>query len=166
MSINSVTIMGRLTAAPELKYTRDDVPFCSFSMALERPYKNKDGEREVDFVDVTAWRGTAEFIERYFGKGDMLAVLGKLRQERWTTEDGQNRSKLIVVAQDASFCGGKKKDEGERIATSASPPRNDRDMLPPAKPAYVQPDEPMPWDEDYGQSGFADYARQDDYVSC
>lgn len=156
MSINSVTIMGRLTAAPELKYTRGDVPFCSFSMALERPYKNRDGEREVDFVDVTAWRGTAEFIEKYFSKGDMLAVLGKLRQERWTTDDGQNRSKLIVVAQDASFCGSKRKEDGERSETPA---------LPPAKPAYVQPDEPMPWDEDYGQSGFADYARQDDYVS-
>lgn len=154
MSINSVTLMGRLTAAPELKYTRDDVPVCTFSMALDRPYKNRDGEREVDFVDVTAWRGTAEFIEKYFGKGDMLAVLGKLRQERWTTEDGQNRSKLIVVAQDASFCGSKRKEDGERSETPA---------LPPAKPAYVQPDEPMPWDEDYGQSGFADYAQPGDY---
>jgi single-strand DNA-binding protein len=157
MSINSVTIMGRLASDPELNYTRDGVPFCTFSLALERPYKNREGKREVDFVDVTAWRGTAEFVEKYFSKGDMLAVLGKLRQERWTTDDGQNRSKLIVVAQDASFCGSKRKEDGERSEAAA---------LPPAKPAYVQPDEPMPWDEGYEQSGFADYARQDDYVSC
>ena len=157
MSINSVTIMGRLASGPELNYTRDDVPFCTFSLALERPYKNREGKREVDFVDVTAWRGTAEFVEKYFCKGDMLAVLGKLRQERWTTDDGQNRSKLIVVAQDASFCGSKRKENGERSEAPA---------LPPAKPANVQPDETMPWDEGYEQSGFADYARQDDYVSC
>ena len=153
MSINSVTIMGRLASDPELNYTRDDVPFCTFSLALERPYKNREGKREVDFVDVTAWRGTAEFVEKYFSKGDMLAVLGKLRQERWTTDDGQNRSKLIVVAQDASFCGSKQRESTERSEAPALPPD--------ANPGYVQPDEQ--WDGDYGQSGFADYAQPGDY---
>ena len=147
MSINSVTIMGRLTASPELKYTRDDVPFCTFSMALERPYKNKDGERGVDFIDCVAWRGTAEFIERNFQKGAMICVTGRLQIRDWTDKDGNKRRSAEILVDNAYFTGERRNTE-----RSAEAPAERRE------PAREQPPAPreVPPPQEYHQGKFAE----------
>lgn len=100
--LNQVIVMGRLTAEPELKYTSNNVPVLSFSVAVLRDYET-DGKRESDFINVTAWRNNAEFVANYFRKGAMMIVLGHLMQQRWTDDNGQNHSKMVVVADRVRF---------------------------------------------------------------
>ncbi|WP_432616844.1 single-stranded DNA-binding protein [Butyricicoccus sp.] len=100
--LNEVIVMGRLTAEPELKYTSNNIPVLSFSIAVSRSYET-DGKRESDFISVTAWRNTAEFVAKYFRKGAMMIVLGHLMQQRWTDDNGQNHSKMVVVADRVRF---------------------------------------------------------------
>ena len=110
--LNHVTLMGRLTADPELKKTESGVAFCRFSLAVERNYKNANGEYETDFYDVTAWRGTAEFLSKYFAKGRVAAVDGHLQTQKWTDKSGNKRVSVEVVAESVFF-GDSKKDAAE-----------------------------------------------------
>lgn len=86
---NHLTIMGRLVADPELRTTQSGIPVTSFRIAVERNYANQDNERETDFFDVTAWRGTAEIVCKYFSKGRMIAIDGRLETQAWTDRGGQ-----------------------------------------------------------------------------
>ena len=90
--INNVTLMGRLTAAPELKQTQSGVPVLSFCIAVDRNFQPKDGEKQADFINLVAWRNTAEFIARYFRKGDMIAVTGEIQTRKYQDKDGNNRT--------------------------------------------------------------------------
>lgn len=111
--INNVTLMGRLTADAELRATTTDKFVTSFSIAVERDFK-QNGERQADFINIVAWNKTAEFITKYFSKGDMIAVQGTL-QTRQYEKDGIKRTITEVLVEKASFCGGKteKKEEPE-----------------------------------------------------
>ena len=109
--LNRVCIGGRLTRDPEIIETASGVKLCRFSVACERNYKGKGGERETDFFDVNAWRGTAEFISRFYRKGSAIIVDGKLEQQRYTDRDGNSRSKIVVVA-DTCFFGETKRSGG------------------------------------------------------
>ncbi len=111
--LNKVILMGRITADPELKKTPTGTSVVSFSLAVERKY-SKDGNRETDFINCVAWRTTAEFIARYFTKGNMMALVGELQQRSYQTQQGEKRSVYEVVASDVSFCESKKSDT-ERI---------------------------------------------------
>ena len=104
--INSVVLMGRLTADPELRTTQSGKSVVSFSMAVERDFQ-QDGERQADFIDVVAWRGTAEFICKYFRKGQMLAIVGHIQTRTYTDKDGNKRKAVEVVADKAGFTGEK-----------------------------------------------------------
>lgn len=104
--LNNVTLMGRLTADPELRKTTNDKSVVSFSLAVERNYKS-EGETQVDFIRCTAWRQTAEFISKYFTKGQMLAVQGALRNEEYTTKSGDKRTNTVVLVDKAFFCDRK-----------------------------------------------------------
>lgn len=104
--INNVTLMGRLTAAPELKTTQSGTTVTSFCLAVDRNYQ-QNGERQADFINCIAWRSTAEFICRNFGKGDMIAITGEIQTRKYTDKDGKNRVAFEVIASQASFCGGK-----------------------------------------------------------
>lgn len=104
--LNQVNIMGRACAKPELKYTQSGLPVTSFRLAVDRNYLT-NGEREADFLTVVAWRGTAEFICRYFGKGQMLAINGRLQVRPWTDRDGNKREAVEIVAESAYFCGSR-----------------------------------------------------------
>lgn len=106
--INKVILTGRLTAAPELKMTPSSVPVTDFSIAAERRYAAKGEERIADFVDCIAWRNTAEFIAKHFGKGDMIAVVGSLQTRNYEV-DGKKRKDVKVVIDEAHFCGTKAK---------------------------------------------------------
>lgn len=101
--LNQVTIMGRLCAAPELRRTASGVSVTSFSIACERDFKGKDGNKETDFVDVVAYRNTAEFVEKYFSKGRMAVVSGRLQIRGWTDKDGNKRRTAEIVADNVYF---------------------------------------------------------------
>lgn len=105
--INNVTLMGRLTAAPELKQTPSGASVTTFCIAVERRYQPKDGEKQADFINCVAWRNTAEFITKYFGKGDMIAVVGEIQTRKYKDNNGNPRVAFEVVIDNASFCGGK-----------------------------------------------------------
>lgn len=117
--LNHITIMGRLTRDPELKTTNSGVPVVSFSLAVDRDFADKEsGERGVDFVDVTAWRHTAEFVSRYFTKGRMAVVSGRLQTRNWTDKDGNKRKAVEIVAENVYF-GDSKRNDSETAAPSA-----------------------------------------------
>lgn len=101
--------MGRLTRDPEVRRTQSGVAVASFSLAVDRDYKAQGGERQTDFVDVQAWRQTGEFVGRYFTKGRMAVVEGRLEIRDWTDRDGNKRRSAVVVA-DSIYFGDSKKD--------------------------------------------------------
>lgn len=105
--INSVVLMGRLTYDPELKSTPNGVAVTHIQIACDRTYPAKGEEKKVDFIDVTAWRKTADFISKYFHKGSMIAVEGSIRTNNFTDKDGNKRKTVEVIANKVSFCGSK-----------------------------------------------------------
>ena len=105
--INSVVIMGRLTFDPELRTTPSGVSVVQFQVAVDRNFQRQGEERKTDFIDVTAWRQTAEFISRYFRKGPMIAVEGSIQTDNFTDNSGNKRKSVRVVANNVSFCGSK-----------------------------------------------------------
>ena len=110
--LNHITIMGRLTRDPELRRTGSGIAVASFTLAVDRDFSPKDGgERETDFIDCVAWRQTGEFVSKYFTKGRMAVVSGRLQIRSWTDKDGNKRRTAEVVADNVYF-GDSKKDEG------------------------------------------------------
>lgn len=110
--LNRVTIMGRLTRDPELRHTQSGNAVTSFSLAVERDFKGQDGEKVTDFIDVVAWRNTAEFVNRYFTKGRMMVVDGRLQSRKWEDRDGNRRTSIEVVADNCYFGDSKKESSG------------------------------------------------------
>jgi single-strand DNA-binding protein len=105
--------MGRLTKDPELRQTHNGTPVAMFSLAVERNY-TKEGAREVDFFDVIAWQNRAEFVSKYFTKGQLVCVEGRLQRRAWTDKDNQNRYSFEIVAESVHFAGSKKNDDQSR----------------------------------------------------
>jgi len=110
--LNSVCLMGRLTADPELKSTQSGVSVCSFRIAVDRTYQPKGQEKQTDFINIVTWRGTAEFVSRYFRKGQLVAVQGSIQTGQYTDRDGNKRTTFDVVA-DNVFFAEKKAESGE-----------------------------------------------------
>jgi single-strand DNA-binding protein len=98
--------MGRLTKDPELKNTQSGIPMCRFSIAVDRAY-SKGQEKQTDFIDITAWRQTAEFVAKYFSKGRMILVEGKLQNNNYTDQNGVKHYQNVVIADSVAFCGDK-----------------------------------------------------------
>ncbi len=110
--LNKVIIMGRLTRDPELRQTTSGVPMCRISVAVDRQFKNQQtGEREADFINCVAWRQTAEFITRYFHKGNMILVEGNLRNDNYE-KDGVKHYSMTVYVDNVSFCESKNSSQG------------------------------------------------------
>ena len=105
--MNTVCLMGRLTADPELRYTQTQVPVTSFTLAVDRAYQPKGQERQADFINIVAWRNTAEFVCKYFRKGNRLALQGSLQSRQYTDKDGNKRTAYEVVADNVFFCESK-----------------------------------------------------------
>lgn len=111
--LNKIFIMGRLTRDPELRRTQTGTPVASFSLAVDRDFKDKStGERTTDFIDVVAWRQTAEFVSRYFTKGRMAVVEGRLQIRDWTDKEGGKRRSAEVVADNVYFGDSKRDGDG------------------------------------------------------
>lgn len=111
--LNRIVIMGRLCAAPELKKTQTGISVCSVCVAVDRP-RRQDAEAQTDFLDIVAWRQTAEFLARYFGKGQQIAVDGKLQSRTWEDNEGHRRKAVEIVAEQLHFCGSKQQDSAGR----------------------------------------------------
>jgi len=107
--LNRIIIMGRLTRDPELRRTQSGTAVTSFTVAVDRDFKGQNGERETDFIDVVAWRSSAEFVSKYFTKGHMAVVEGRLQLRDWKDKDGNNRRSAEVIADNVYF-GGSKRD--------------------------------------------------------
>lgn len=105
--LNIVALMGRLVYDPELKTTQNGTNVCSFRIAVDRSFVRQGEERKADFIDVTAWRQQADFVCKYFGKGSLIAVDGRLQTESYQAKDGTNRTRIEVVANNVSFAGAK-----------------------------------------------------------
>ena len=109
--LNHITIMGRLTRDPELRRTGSGIAVASFTLAVDRDYSPKDGgERETDFIDCVAWRQTGEFVSKYFTKGRMAVVSGRLQIRPWTDKDGNKRRSAEIVADNVYFGDSKQRD--------------------------------------------------------
>ena len=123
--LNRIVLMGRLTRDPELRRTQSGTAVVSFSVACDRDYAAQGAERETDFIDIVAWRSTAEFVSKYFTKGCMAVVSGRLQIRDWTDREGGKRRSAEVVADNVYFGESKRRDGGDTsrpAAPSASAP--------------------------------------------
>ena len=114
--LNKIFLMGRMTRDPELRHTQAGTPVASFTLAVDRDYKDSSGERTADFIDCVAWRQTGEFAAKYFSKGRMAVVEGRLQGRAWKDKDGSNRRSTEVVVDNLYFGDSKKEPKSEGTA--------------------------------------------------
>ena len=121
LNLNKVILCGRLTADPELKQTQNGISVTSFSIAVSRRFSSKNAEnaQQADFINIVAWRNTAEFITKYFQKGKSILIVGSLQTRNWTDQNGQKRYITEVVAEEAQFV--EKKGEGAAAGATPAP---------------------------------------------
>lgn len=139
--LNRVVLMGRLTRDPELRYTPQNVPVCTITLAVERAFVRQGEQRETDFIDVVAWRQTAEFVSKYFRKGLLVAVEGRLQSRKWKDKYEQNRVSFEVVADNVYFA--ERANDAQRSGDSGQPyggqtPRYNGPA--PSAPQYTRPE--------------------------
>lgn len=130
--LNTIILMSRLTAEPELRHTNSDIPVTSFRLAVDRDYQKAGTEKQTDFFNIVAWRSTAEFVSRYFHKGQLVAVKGMLQSRNYTDQDGNKRTAYEVVADNVYFAEPKRDSYGD-----GSTPRYDSNA--PASQQQAQP---------------------------
>ncbi len=130
--LNKVMLMGRLTADPVLRQTQSNLSVTTFTLAVNRNYAKKDGSRDVDFIDIVCWRNTADFVAKYFKKGQQVVVSGSLQTRTWQDNNGNNRKAVEVVADEVFFAEGKR-DSGAPVARNDAPTES-------AAPAFVSDD--------------------------
>lgn len=116
--LNFCVLSGRLTADPELKTTNSGISVCSFTLAVDRDFKQGD-EKVADFIPVTTWRHTAEFVSKYFSKGSMATVQGQLQSRRYEDKEGNKRTAYEVQAQNVYFAGSKRNDQSDTAPTGS-----------------------------------------------
>ena len=131
--MNKVILMGRLTDNPVVRQTQTGLSVASFTLAVNRPFVKQGAERQADFIDIVAWRNTADFVGKYFVKGQQVAVSGTLQMRDWTDKEGKKRRNYEVVAEDVYFADSKK--DGSPSRDNAPPPRSDEDA-----PSYSAPE--------------------------
>ena len=111
--LNKIILMGRLTRDPELRRTGSGTAVTSFSLAVDRDFKSQSGEKETDFIDIVAWRSTAEFVSKYFTKGRMAVVEGRLQIRDWTDKEGNKRRSAEVMAESVFFADSRKDTDAQ-----------------------------------------------------
>ena len=119
--MNVSCVLGRLTADPELRHTPSQVAVTTFSLAVDRAYQPKGQERQTDFINVVAWRGTAEFVCNYFRKGQRKALQGSLQSRNYTDKDGNKRTAYEVIADNVFFAESKRDNAGPRYDSQVPP---------------------------------------------
>lgn len=144
MSLNHIVLQGRLTHSPENRFTGSGVAVTSFTLAVERDFKADNGEREVDFIDCVAWRGLAEIVDKYFTKGQMAVVSGRLQIRQYQAKDGSKRRAAEVVAENVYF-GESKRDKQQTAPQFAPPTYPPQYPQTPGEFAPVDDGEPLPF---------------------
>ena len=134
--LNVVALMGRLVYEPELKTTQNGTNVCSFRIAVDRSFARQGEERKADFIDVTAWRQTAEFVSKYFQKGSLIAIEGSLQTRQYQDKQGNNRTAVEVVANNINFAGPKSSNAGDGNGYQNAAPSYQNAA--PARPAAVE----------------------------
>ena len=134
--LNKIILMGRLTRDPELRRTESGTAVCSFSIAVDRDFKSKNGEKETDFIDIVAWRATAEFVSKYFQKGSLIAIDGSIQTRQYQDKNGNNRTAFEIVANNINFAGPKSSNQGGGANYQNSAPSYQNAA--PARPAAVE----------------------------
>lgn len=139
--LNSIVIMGRLTRDVELRRTGSGTAVASFTLAVDRDFSGKDGEKETDFIDCVAWRNTGEFVSKYFAKGRMACVQGSLQIRNWTDKDGNKRKSAEVIASNVYFADSKNTAQSDNNGATAPT------FATPAIPDYsvIDDDEQLPF---------------------
>jgi len=150
--INSVVLVGRLTKDPEMRYTQNGLAVTRFRLAVDRPFgRDESGNKQTDFIDVVAWRKTAELCGQYLGKGAPVGVEGRLQTGSYTTQDGQQRQRFEVVADRVSFLESRAERERREGGRATAPPAAPAGARPPDdEPVYDEPPEPMDADDPFG----------------
>ncbi len=143
--LNKAIIMGRLTRDPELKYTQSQLPVVSFSVAVDRDFVRQGEQRETDFINVVAWRSTAEFISKWFHKGSMIVVEGKLQTRKWQDKFEQKRTELEIIADNVYFGDSKRSDDeyGRAPASYQAPTYQAPTASVPEAPAFTNDFRPL-----------------------
>ncbi|HEX3026909.1 MAG TPA: single-stranded DNA-binding protein [Clostridia bacterium] len=124
--LNVAVLMGRLTADPELRHTSSDIPVTSFTMAVDRGYVKAGAERQTDFIDIVCWRGTAEFVSRYFHKGMMVAVEGSIQTRSYTDSQNIKRKAFEIVANNVHFAEPRRDSNPSQAAPSYDHSQNNQ----------------------------------------
>lgn len=145
--LNVVAIIGRMVKDPELKTTNSGKSVCSFRIANDSGYKDASGQSQTNWLDVTAWGKTAEFVCKYFPKGALIAIDGRLQTRQWQDKNGQNRTAVEIVAHNASFCGSKE-------STSPAPQNAAQRPATPSQRTQGEPDADYDLIEDDGDLPF------------
>lgn len=152
--LNVVALMGRLVADPELKTTQSGNSVCTFRVAVDRSYVPQGEERQADFITVTAWRKTAEFVSKYFQKGSMISVQGRLEARQYQDKNGNNRTATEVLAAEVGFCGSKAAGK----PATASYEKQTANHVREANAAHSAPQQP----QSYAQGSADDFAEISD----
>ena len=127
--LNKITLQGRLTRDPEPRNTQSQIAFCNFCVASERNFSGQDGQKQTDFINCVAWRKTAEFLGRYFHKGDMILLSGTLQSRKYD-DNGQQRTMYEVLVEEINFCGGQAQNQTQNPYPAQSVPLPDDGALP------------------------------------
>lgn len=144
--LNKIILMGRLTRDPELRRTPAGTAVTSFAIAVDRDFKSQSGEKETDFIEIVAWRNTAEFVSKYFSRGRMAVVEGRLQIRDWTDKDGGKRRTAEVVADNVYF-GDSKKEESDRPTGGYKPAGSAVDAYPSDQEwSSLEEDGELPWE--------------------
>lgn len=151
--LNKVVLMGRLTRDPELKHTQSNTSVTSFSLAVDRSFTRQGEERQTDFIDVVAWRSTAEFVTRYFRKGQLVAVSGRLQTRKWQDNQGNNRTAYEVVADEVFFAESRRDSSGGSDYQPSAP----ASFAPPAAQEAPRAEAPKP-----STSAYDDFSDDDE----
>lgn len=134
---NKIILQGRCGSNPKMRMTASGIPVATVSLAVDRDFKSGDGNKETDWIDVVAWRGTAKFLSDYFTKGSMAVVSGRLQIRNWTDNDGNKRRSAEVVAENIYF-GESKRDSNSEAPESGYVPSSDPMTAYPESSAYLR----------------------------
>jgi single-strand DNA-binding protein len=158
--LNHITIMGRLTRDPELRTTQSGVNVASFTVACERDFAAGGGDRETDFIDCVAWRSTGEFVYKYFVKGQMIVVDGRLQSRKWQDRDGNNRTSWEINC-DHTYFGEPKRDGGNQNSYSGGYSQPSGGYSPPPPTGGYNPPPARPPQQQYHQGTFTELDDSD-----
>ena len=156
--MNKVILMGRLTRDVEMRQTTNGATVARFSIAVNRRFKNSEGNYDADFINCVAWRQTGEFISRYFQKGSMIAVVGSIQSRSWDGQDGKKQYATEVVVDEAYFTGSR--SETNTGVSQGGGYQNQTGYQNPSTPAQISGAEPN--FDDFDTSGFADFDGSED----